>query len=456
MLRWPHTRTLAQGVLLLLAVAVVIDGWLGPQTMSPMNLAGVLPWTYWRGLVVVGLLVAGNLFCFACPFMLPRALARSLLPARFSWPAVLRSKWLAVALLVLYLWAYEVFGIWDSPFWTAWIVLGYFVAALAVDGFFRGASFCKYVCPIGQFHFVQSAVSPFEVAVRSPERCTSCRSLDCIRGNARERGCELELFQPRKAGNLDCTFCLDCVHACPHDNVGILAVAPTLDLARDPARSGVGRLSQRPDLAALALVLGFGAFVNAAAMVAPVVAFEARLSLALGLSGTSVVASGLLLLGLVALPLVLVVLCARVSQRACTDLPSWPRLACRFAFALVPLGFSMWLAHFGFHLATSFATAIPVIQRVVQQLGWSALGPPDWSLSGAGAPASWLLPFEILVLDLGLLASLYVAWRIARSLVSGPADQLRLVSPFAALAVALWIAGLWIFFQPMQMRGMVM
>ena len=36
-----------------------------------------------------------------------------------------------------------------------------------------------------------------------------------------QRGCELALFQPRKIGNLDCTFCLDCVHACPHDNVGI-------------------------------------------------------------------------------------------------------------------------------------------------------------------------------------------------------------------------------------------
>jgi hypothetical protein len=42
-----------------------------------MNLAGVLPWTGWRGLTVVALLAAGNAFCFACPFMLPRAIARA-------------------------------------------------------------------------------------------------------------------------------------------------------------------------------------------------------------------------------------------------------------------------------------------------------------------------------------------------------------------------------------------
>ena len=27
------------------------------------------------------------------------------------------------------------------------------------------------------------------------------------------------LYLPAKVGNIDCTFCLDCVHACPHDNI---------------------------------------------------------------------------------------------------------------------------------------------------------------------------------------------------------------------------------------------
>ena len=32
----------------------------------------------------------------------------------------------------------------------------------------------------------------------------------------------------------------------------------------------------------------------------------------------------------------------------------------RFIYALVPLGFAMWLAHYTFHLFTSAGTAIPV------------------------------------------------------------------------------------------------
>src|SRR5262249_14851056 len=68
LLRRPTARRVAQAAVLFVAVAVIADGILGPG-MSPMNLAGVLPWTGWRGLTVVALLAAGNVFCFACPFM---------------------------------------------------------------------------------------------------------------------------------------------------------------------------------------------------------------------------------------------------------------------------------------------------------------------------------------------------------------------------------------------------
>src|SRR5262249_16187205 len=154
-LRWRHARPCLQLATTALAAIVIADGLFGTQ-VAAMNLAGVLPLIQWRGLVILGLLVAGNVSCMACPFVAPRTLARRWLPARLRWPRLLRNKWLSVALLVLFLWAYEAFSLWDSPWWTAWIVVAYFAAALAIDGLFQGASFCKYVCPIGQFNFVQS------------------------------------------------------------------------------------------------------------------------------------------------------------------------------------------------------------------------------------------------------------------------------------------------------------
>src|SRR5262249_17056742 len=215
---------------------------------------------------------------------LPRELGRRMGFATRRWPRVLRSKWLAVCLLVLFFWAYEAFDLWDNPQLTASILLAYFVTAFAVDTLFRDAAFCKYICPIGQFNFLGSLISPLEVRIRREQTCNTCSTHDCIRGNQYHRGCELDLFLPRKVGNMDCTFCLDCVKACPHDNVGIVTLRLDRDLVRNPIRSALGRFSRRPDIAALALVLVSSGFVNAAAMVAPVTAWLDSLTSALSLA----------------------------------------------------------------------------------------------------------------------------------------------------------------------------
>lgn len=455
MLRARTGRRVLQGVLLFLAALVVLDGFLGPE-MAAMNLAGVLPWTYWRTFVVVGLLVAGNVFCMACPFMLPRSFGRRLLPASRSWPSALRSKWLAAALIVLYLWAYEVFALWDGPLWTAWVVVGYFVAAFVIDGVFKGASFCKYVCPIGQFNFVGSLLSPFEVKVRAAEVCSSCTTKDCIRGREGAPGCELDLFLPAKVGNLDCTFCMDCVRACPHENVGVLSRVPGEELLVDPPRASLGRLSARRDVAVLALVLVLGAFVNAAGMVAPVTEALGQMAEALGLSSRQPIFTLVLLGVLLALPLSLAAGARWWSARiASTDLDA-RALFCRWALALVPLGMAMWAVHFGLHLSMGIGSALPVTLRGLSDVGLSA-GTPDWSLSHSMAVAGDdFVALQILALDLGLLATLYLGWRVVRPHARGLGGAVRAVAPCATFASMLFVVGVWILFQPMEMRGMLM
>jgi cytochrome c oxidase assembly factor CtaG/polyferredoxin len=453
-LRWRHARTALQLPLLLLAAIVIYDGLAGPQA-SPLNLAGVLPWVHWRGLVVLGLLAVGNLSCMACPFTLPRRLAGRWLPRSHDWPQRLRSKWLAVALIALFLWSYEVFSLWDNPWGTAWIAVGYFAAALAVDGFFRGAAFCKYVCPIGQFNFVQSLVSPLEVAVRDQQVCTTCRTKDCIRGRADLPGCELDLFQPRKSGNMDCTFCLDCVRACPHENVGFVANLPGRQLWHDRLRSGIGRLSARGDIAALVAVLTFGAFANAAGMVAPIVQCEEDLCSAAGLSMPSIVTL-YYLASIIIAPVAALTLASVASRRWAGLSASRVGLAMRYAYCLVPLGFGMWLAHYSFHLLTGYDAVVPVAQRFAADLGVPSLGQPQWNCGCCAPPADWLLKAELLFLDFGLLSSLYTVYRFAVADCPRPTRALRAMLPWSLLIVLLFSFGVWIVFQPMQMRGTMM
>jgi hypothetical protein len=445
-LKWRHARLCLQLPLFVLAAVMIADGLRGPQ-VGAMNLAGVLPWVHWRGLVILGLLAGANFFCTACPFMLPRTLARRFLPAGWNWPRRLRGKWVAVVLLAAFLWAYEALALWDRPWWTAWLALGYFAAAFVVDGLFRGASFCKHLCPIGQFNFVQSLASPLEVKARDPGVCGSCRTKDCIRGRDGIPGCELHLFLPRKAGNMDCTMCLDCVHTCPHDNVGLIAGIPGAELWSDRQRSGIGRFSHRPDIAALIVVLVFGAFANAAGMVGPVAEAQEQLASLAGVRSPWVATAAFYLFALVALPLAAVGSAAALCRRwGGLQAGTW-EVAMRYAYALVPLGFGMWLAHYSFHFLTGYDALVPVAQRCAGDLGLTWLGRPVWALACCGPVADWLLPLELLFLDAGLLMSLYAGYRMAPSL--------KALAPWALLMVLLFATGVWILFQPMQMRGTI-
>ncbi|MGE3805471.1 MAG: cytochrome c oxidase assembly protein [Gemmataceae bacterium] len=452
-LRWRHARLTVQLLTFGLAAVIIADGLCGPQ-VGAMNLAGVVPWIHWRGLVVLALLGAGNVFCMACPFLLPRRIAKRLFRVNRAWPRPLRSKWLAVALLVLFFWAYEAFGLWDSPWWTAWIALGYFVLAFAVDAFFRDAAFCKYLCPIGQFQFVNSLASPFEVKVRDAAGCLQCATKDCIRGNETSTGCELHLFVPRKSGNLDCTFCLDCIQACPHDNVGIVATPPGAALLADRHRSGIGTLSRRLDLAALAAVVVFAGFANAAGMVAPIVDLEYEAMARFGWTSPLGVISLFQLGIMLVLPAVLLGLAACLSRSWSRSERSLRQTVCRFVYVLVPIGFGMWLAHYSFHFFSSADAVIPVTQRAAADLGLN-LGEPAWGACCCVVAAPWLLKLEILFLDVGLLLSLYLAFRLAAENQQRLGPTLRGFVPWAAVILILFAAGLWILFQPMEMRGLM-
>ncbi|HEY1601664.1 MAG TPA: cytochrome c oxidase assembly protein [Pirellulales bacterium] len=453
-LRHSATRRILQVLLLGIAAVIVVDGLTGTQVAS-LNLAGVLPWIHWRGLVVLTLLTAGNWFCMACPFTLPRSIARRWLSPAREWPARLRSKWLAVGLLLVFFWAYEALDLWSSPWWTAWIVVGYFVSAFAVDMMFRDASFCKYVCPIGQFQFVQSLVSPWQVRVHEPQVCATCRTKECIRGGPDVRGCEMHLFAPRKTGNLDCTFCLDCVQACPSTNIGVLATMPIATSGAAFSMRPMDEAAGRTDVAALSLLLLFAAFANAGGMIAPIVAAEDRVGEAFGLSGITI-ESGYLALSLLALPAVAIFASAACSKQGSGSAETTLQNATRFAAALTPLGAAMWLAHYGFHLATGALAFIPAGMRFLSDWGWHITGADRLVRSCCAVePPAWLVRAEIMILDFGLLASLYLVYLIATKSDKSRQRPAVAALPWWALSLVLFGLGVWILLQPMEMRGTI-
>ena len=387
-----HARTLLQIPVFIISAAMIFHGLFGPQ-LAPRNLATTVTWVHFRGALVLVLLLAGNFFCLACPFMLVRNLARKFFRPVRNWPRRLRNKWFSLALFVTMLFLYEWLDLWASPWWTAWLIVAYFAGALLIDAVFKHATFCKFVCPIGQFNFVASTASPLEVTVRDMAVCTHCKTKDCIRGVREQaaplvviqRGCELALFQPRKTGNVDCTFCLDCVQACPHDNVGIISRVPAGELTTDPMRSGLGIFSKRKDLA--------------------------------GRSRRPIVA-----------------------------------VAVRYSYVLAPLGFGIWLAHYGFHFLTGLYTLVPVTQAALAELGWAVMGQPRWGVPGIAPIVVQVIEFGFVFL--GLLGSLLLSYSItAAEKVDHPS---RIFVLWAAVAVIVTLGALWLMSQPMEMRAVTL
>jgi hypothetical protein len=497
-LKWKHSRTLLQIPLLIVSVVMILHGLLGTQ-IAPKNLATVLTWVHFRGALVLMLLAAGNFFCLACPFMLVRNAARKLFTPRWNWPQALRNKWISVGLLIAILFVYELFDLWSSPYWTAALAAGYFVAVLLVDGLFKHAAFCKFVCPIGQFNFVASTLSPLEVKVRSHAVCDRCATKDCIRGrradanvtvrtadahanatsvraktasapsyttsaiathalNAAQdfvilqRGCELALFQPRKVGNMDCTFCLDCVHACPHDNIGISSRLPGTELVSHSIRSGIGYFSKRTDIAVLVVVFCFGALLNAFGMVSPVYVVEAWLGKLLHVNQEWPVLGLIFFAFLVIEPAILLGGAAWLTRVLKGSTMATMPLAVRYTYALAPLGFGMWLAHYGFHFFTGLLTIVPVTQSAAASVGISWLGAPRWTWTGLAM--RYVQPIELGFLFLGFAGSLVIAHQLAEE--DSAEHPMRAFLPWAAVAALVCAASVWLMFQPMEMRATLM
>jgi len=367
---------------------------------------------------------------------------------------VLRTKWAAVALFVAVLVAYEWFDLWALPRATAVLILAYFAGALVIDVVFAGATFCKYLCPVGQFNFVASTMSPLEMQARDLEVCGACRTYDCIKGRPEpaappQRGCELGLFLPAKVGNLDCTFCLDCAHACPHDNVALAPRSPGAELIASGRRSAIGRLSRRPDLAALAVVFTFGGLVNAFAMTSPMRHLHHRLGWPEPAALTVVFVSFL-----AAAPAVLLGSAAGLTRWLTRDrTTSMTNLAVRYAYALIPLGFGVWIAHYLFHFLTGAFAIVPAIERAASDVtGWVVPGLAHGR--APGLPPGAVLPLELGAVVLGLCGSIAVAVGIARQ--THAARPGLAAAPWTTVMCLLGLVALWLLTQPMDMRGMDM
>ncbi len=484
--RWRHARLLVQLPLLVLAVFVIVDGFTGRQ-LAPRNLATTTVWLHYRGLVVIALLMVGNLFCGACPLMLTRGPTRwlkSLTRVELRWPRWLRSKALVIGLLLAFFLAYEVFDLWQSPWITAWLVIGYFLAALTVDALFPAGTFCRYVCPLGNFNFAIATVAPTQIATVDPDVCESCVHKPCLHGRVTDTaereglwqatdgtlrgavdgprrahfiplaeivtpngvgrfpGCETGIFVPTAASTMDCTLCLNCVRACPYDNVALRVRPPWSEVVRDGWRHRGGRWTLL-----LGVALAWWGLLNAFAMVPPFFAAADTIAAALGTRSEALVL-GVLYAAVTAVGLTGTIAAAWSADRVGGARTGPGAAFDRWAIVVVVLGVGFWAAHYMFHFLTGAASIVPVFEHFFAYRG--AAIDPNWRLAQL-VPTRWLFPIGAGLVSAAAALALGVTARIAvRDFGRRGALAMWVMGAFVLVVAALQVLLLGL---PMEMRG---
>src|SRR5262249_5123892 len=147
---------------------------------------------------------------------------------------------------------------------------------------------------------------------------------------------------------------------------------------------------RRFDVAVLIFLLVLAAFCNAGGMLVPVQTWEHSLQATLGSVSMQPILGVLYLLSTVVVPALLIAASVWLSKVFCRIQGGWKRTVATFAPAFVPLGFSMWLIHFSYHLLSGGQTAVPVIQRAAMDVGINVLRAPEWSLSARMPSSDWL------------------------------------------------------------------
>lgn len=440
----------------IVVAVVLISASVGIEHPS-FNFGTVFTWVVWWGILLLSFAFLGRAWCLVCPVgAIGEWIQRLCLWGRsrytagynFRWPKRLRNMWLATALLLVFIWLDNGYGLSNSPRLTAGLIVVLALGAAWVGLFFERRAFCRYVCPLTSFIGLNSLFSMFELRQREVGTCrTRCRTKDCFRGNDRQYGCPMSEFPGGGMDtNLYCILCTECVKSCPHDNIGMRFRAPGRDLW------AMGRARADGAFAA-AIVVGL-------ATVLPLMMFALLPSVRGLLAGIlpagvppndppRLVAVGILFgIGLGA-SVGLVYGFSHLSRWAAgVEGVTTRTLFTSYVYALIPIGLFKFLADLLDHALRTWGAIADVTRALMLDFPLNRVVPGRVSVVHLLGPIETYL-LQVGLLLGGLLFTLYAMHRISVRLFAEREARLASFLPMAGLSVVLTLVGLWTLGMPL-------
>ncbi|TAK35967.1 MAG: 4Fe-4S binding protein [Chloroflexota bacterium] len=454
LLRWRGFQFAIQLPNVLVYLLVIVTGFYGTQT-STQNFATVVTWIIWWAAIVFTFVFVGRLWCLMCPFSamaewLQRfslwAVRKESFGLNWKWPLKLRNLYLATAMFLLLTWVDNRYGLVGSPLYTAYFVLVILAAAIVVALLFERRTFCRYVCPIGGLIGTYALFASAELRVADRQICRGHKEKNCLLGSGTVGyGCPVRAYPGDIDSNYSCTLCTECIKTCPKNNIA-LNVRP---FGHDLVNLNEKRLGL--DMSILAVVLLGLPTYQTIIMITPWEGWMQAIQQFTGLS-SQIVFSLVFLVSTLAIPVGLFLGTTFVTRLLAHGHDvTHRRLFINFAYAFVPIGLMMHLAHNVKHLLGEGQTIIPVLSDPFGW-GWNLFGTSKLQLSSLfSTDVLTAMQFGLLLLGQGF--AVYVSYRIGHRLFGGRGKAfLRGLAPILVLAITWSVFNLWVLSQPLMER----
>jgi len=435
---------LFQPILMLLTlfffVVAIIAGFFGTPAGSH-NFSIIFVWIVWWALLIIVLVpFFGRLWCTICPIPslgewfqrrgIIRRIPGPLRSLHWRWPRRLRNIWLQNFGFL----AVAVFSpiVLTSPSVSAWVLVGMIGLAIGLSVLYENRIFCRYVCPVGGFIGLYSLVSSLELRVKDLQVCKDHLTKDCVTGTECSYGCPWLIFPGNLERNTYCGLCMECLKACPKDNIALNLRPFGADLLVTKGRS--------LDEAYKALIMLACALLYSAILLGPWGWLKEWANMA-SLPHWAAYATGFLTANLLVLP-GLFWLATLAAQKATSLQTPVKRLFTDYAYSLVPMGLTGWIA---FSFSFVFVNGSYAISLLSDPFGWG------WDLLGTRT-VPWtpfwpgvMTTLQVMLLLLGLVFSIVITYRIGLQHAKTHTQAWRSTLPVASFLTMVTLAFLWLY-----------
>jgi transcriptional regulator with AAA-type ATPase domain/ferredoxin len=220
-----------QAVVTAAFIGLILLCFLGPADYS-RNPGTFLAWSLGWPSFIFSAVLLGRISCSVCPMSNIALNIQKFLSLSRPIPGFIKKyDYLIITFLfVLILWVEEITGMRRSPPATGLLFLTIVTGAVAAAIYFPRQTWCRHLCPLGGMFSVYSMTSPLELRSNVEICLNKCTTHECYKGSEQDSGCPLFQHVPFIDNNQDCKMCLKCVRSCPNDSVQLNLRPPAREI----------------------------------------------------------------------------------------------------------------------------------------------------------------------------------------------------------------------------------